>query len=627
MGKSLFVNAPVTSATTAATTQYVPLTGGIPLGSYGTVEADRQIVYRDTGTFSKLLVRLTLNSTNASTTIRTRKNAATNGNLTVSPPAGTSGVYEDTANSDAVTAGDKWVYQIVHTGTGTISISLFSVIFDATTNTVSRLTVGSAGNFTTASATRYMSLSGSLSFGSTEATAQMNIRYACTGKHLTTTISANARTTATTVRTRKNTANGNMSLSIGAGVTGTVEEASPGTNSDTLAVDDLYCYQFVTSTGTQNISFVTFSVSLISTTGSAMHALAGIGGIGTVVNQTAYIWWSGANPASTTETHYMLKLREAFTFSQLYVKLSANTTGASTIRLRKNGADGNLATSIAASTSGNFSDTTNSDACIATDEVTLQHTWGAGGAVTQIYMSVVSSLPTSVSTTTTHKYHVDALPAKSIIQSVAATPVSANDTRYFTLFGDLNGNTTETNKKHNLRPNGILSNVRLYVSSNSVTATSTFRLRKNGANGNQVLSITSSATGMFTDASNTDSITAGDDVNYQLIAGATGSTITPGMASILFDADDPTLTVTKYGLNGISSISTASNTTYSSFQGASISATTENDVQILFKKSGTLRYLDVRILTNARTTTTTIRTRKNTANGAQSVSIGGTCYR
>ena len=116
--------------------------------------------------------------------------------------------------------------------------------------------------------------------------------------------------------------------------------------------------------------------------------------------------FGGGERPHATETHYRLKLREAFTFSQLYVKLSANTTGASTIRLRKNGADGNLATSIAASTSGNFSDTTNSDACIATDEVTLQHTWGAGGAVTQIYMSVVSSLPTPVSTTKTHRYNI-----------------------------------------------------------------------------------------------------------------------------------------------------------------------------------------------------------------------------
>ena len=80
-----------------------------------------QILYRSPGTLSKLYVRVTANSNVGSVTLRVRKNGA-NGNMFVTIPAGATGAFEDTVNTDTVAAGDKLNYQSTTGGaTGTMS--------------------------------------------------------------------------------------------------------------------------------------------------------------------------------------------------------------------------------------------------------------------------------------------------------------------------------------------------------------------------------------------------------------------------------------------------------------------------------------------------------------------------
>ncbi len=215
--------------------------------------------------------------------------------------------------------------------------------------------------------------------------------------------------------------------------------------------------------------------------------------------------------------------------------------------------------------------------------------------------------------------------AKSLwVSSGTNTAVSANVTTYFILTG---GNTTgtETNKQYAVRPAGTFSNLVVRVTVNSVTATSTYRLRKNGANVNLTASVAASTTGLFEDTINTDTVANGDLCNYQLIAGATGTSITCSLLSIVFQPSDSTKTVTKYNKTDPTDITAASTTANHGFNDTTSGFTsTEANVQTKMKKAGALKYLQVYVDSNARTTTTTLRTRKNGANGAQSVSITST---
>ena len=63
------------------------------------------------------------------------------------------------------------------------------------------------------------------------------------------------------------------------------------------------------------------------------------------------------------------------------------------------------------------------------------------------------------------------------------------------------------------------------VTSNSITGNSTVNLRKNAGNAGPTLSIGANATGIFND--NTDTYTAAttDAMNYQIVTGSTGTSI------------------------------------------------------------------------------------------------------
>ena len=95
------------------------------------------------------------------------------------------------------------------------------------------------------------------------------------------------------------------------------------------------------------------------------------------------------DPAEATEANTQLLIRDSFVFSQLTAHVSANAVGATNLRFRKNGANGNQNTVITASGTGYFTDTTNTDSVIVDDLANLQIiTPATGGTVTMIIRSV-----------------------------------------------------------------------------------------------------------------------------------------------------------------------------------------------------------------------------------------------
>src|SRR3990167_7824688 len=80
----------------------------------------------------------------------------------------------------------------------------------------------------------------------------------------------------------------------------------------------------------------------------------------------------------------------------------------------------------------------------------------------------------------------------------------------------------EVSRQITYRTAGMLKQLYVNVPANTATANSTVRVRKNGANGNQLVTIPSATTGVFEDNVNTDAVAAGDEVAYETVRGGTG---------------------------------------------------------------------------------------------------------
>ena len=301
MSKTILTTGGIPTATTANTIQYWPL-AVTSIESPLTNETNKQIIYRTPGTLSKLYVKITANAINATSTINIRNNGANAGlSLTIGPNA--SGAFENTVDTVTVAAGDKLGYQTVPgAATGTMSISIFSLLFEptTTTDTVSRLsTTGLVINFNTASVSRYNQIEGSLVAAGTESLAKCKIRKAGTAKNLAIYISGNTRLNDTIVRTRKNGADGACLATITQGLTGWFEDT---TNSDTLAVGDDYNTAIVSGTGTETLNVQSISLDLVTTSGDGQTINARGAGFNVNAATTNYFPIGGAINAGTVQS-------------------------------------------------------------------------------------------------------------------------------------------------------------------------------------------------------------------------------------------------------------------------------------------------------------------------------------
>ena len=252
MPRSLLIVSGAALATTAGATEYWPCATG-PTGRSAN-EAEKRLAYRYAGTFSKLYVRVTANTTSLPSTVRLRKNA-TSVNLQVTIPLSTSGVYEDITNTDTIASADLMAIQTISGGTGTLTISILSIYFEALTECVTKLatqTQVTPITFSVASTSKFNFLAGNYADIGSDSGCQHRIAKDGTIKNMSVYVSANARLTDVTVKSRKNGADGNLLLTISPSFTGLLEDI---THSDTVVEGDLVNNTTVFGTGTQSISF------------------------------------------------------------------------------------------------------------------------------------------------------------------------------------------------------------------------------------------------------------------------------------------------------------------------------------------------------------------------------------
>ena len=184
MSKTILTTGGIPTATTANTIQYWPL-AVTSIEGPSSVETFKQIVHRTPGTLSKLYVRVTANTINGTSAVHIRRNNITVMSVGIGPNA--TGEFENSTDTVSVTAGDKLCYQTgPGAATGTMTISIFSVLFEPTNNTetVSRLaSAGPSAPYATASVSRYNQLAGNqTSTNTNEILGQTDIVQAGTGE-------------------------------------------------------------------------------------------------------------------------------------------------------------------------------------------------------------------------------------------------------------------------------------------------------------------------------------------------------------------------------------------------------------------------------------------------------------
>jgi len=368
------------SAGNAAGTFYYPI-GNSHTITAATTESNVQFPFRQAGTFSFFRVRISANTVTASSTFNFRINGAA-GNQTVSVASSTTGEFIDTTNTDTISSGDLVNLQLVAGGTGTsISMSEQGVSFTPSSGAYSFYAC--VINFNAAASTSYyFALGGTLTTtNTTEANVQVTARCSGTLKNGYARISSNGRSSATTIKSRKNGADGNISISITASTTGIFEDTS---NTDSISSGDTVNMSFVSGSGTGTTQGYA-GASYVPGVDNKLFYITSVAGGGPVIaGATTYTPTGGIINGSGTEASAQITSEYAWTASRLfcYSPTNASSAGSTTVVLRKNGSDGNNSISIGTGATGYFEDTTHTDSIAVSDKVTIKKVGATTGNTT-----------------------------------------------------------------------------------------------------------------------------------------------------------------------------------------------------------------------------------------------------
>ena len=328
-------------------------------------DTNAKVTYRSPGTITRLHAYVPTNSRSTGCTIKSYKNGS-DGNLTISVPATTTGAFEDTTNSDSISAADTLAYHLTRTNAtaGTsLDIATLSVWFDATTDTVTRHLVNRNGIAISFSDTRYLGYSGgattSTVIASTETDASVELLGAMTFRNGAIRVSANTANGSRTATLRKNEGSTSHTISIPSTTTGTFENTAndvSGVTGDRIAWE-------IGSGGSSGFTTLEWlAVDAVSTNSNwTRHSYGAVTGNGTTIasGTTRYVQISGAIDQNTTESAIQQYARIAHIITGFSVKIAAITagTGSVTFTLRKGGSATALdVTRNAGSAAGWYSD-------------------------------------------------------------------------------------------------------------------------------------------------------------------------------------------------------------------------------------------------------------------------------
>jgi hypothetical protein len=349
-----------------------------------------------------------------------------------------------------------------------------------------------------------------LTSSTTQATG--NVVYQSAGILSLLRIRVTANTTSTTSSTIASAiagSPGSMSISVAHGATGEF--------TDTLHTDSVSAGNTVGISVTVNEATNTITISqiyaLFAATSNTVKRVGCYVAAGVTVSSasaTAFYPFGGVLGA-VTESKIQATLYITGTLTNLSIYVGTNGRGtASTARTRIGTANGQLAASITANTTGTFSDLTAhsdvlSSAGTAAIDFSVATSTGAGN---------LTFFTISVDVTTTDSTTV-------LATGISSTSQNANLTKYTYVAGSGATSGTQLNQEVRWQTNLTLSHLSVNVNTNTVTLASTFGL----SGGTSAASITASTTGVFTDLSGSDFCASITNENFYMTTGATGTSM------------------------------------------------------------------------------------------------------
>lgn len=308
--------------------------------------------------------------------------------------------------------------------------------------------------------------------------------------------------------------------------------------------------------------------------------------------------WTGA-----PSTSQQVALSIGATFSNM----SAEYTGGianGTLTFRTNAVNGNQ--TVTANT-GRATDTTHSDTAVATNLVDYTYTTGFA-SVTHINVQMNTATP----------YTIQGSGAGSGLSSVNFTTTP----RYTTAMGGNGGSSPQSSPnfacQQGIEQTGTASKFAIFITGSS-SGTITVNLNKNGSTANSTVSPGSGTTGFVTDATHTDSLTAGD-----LLCVAFSSTNASGNMSgwwFSFVGNTSAMDGT-CSAAGTNSASNPPPSTFFPFGGSMTTTTAQADSQAYISYALTAKLL--RATWSGGTTSATLNFQIGGVNGNMSVSWSGT---
>lgn len=206
--------------------------------------------------------------------------------------------------------------------------------------------------------------------------------------------------------------------------------------------------------------------------------------------------------------------------------------------------------------------------------------------------------------------------AVSSDSSVRYYPIG--DSRLTTAFG------AEANAQVTYRTPGIHSHLTIVITGNSGSGGSTVvRFRKNGVTGNQTITIPAGQIGTFTDGVHSDSSVAGDLLDVQVDASASGGqSISYTIISGVFSSSAGS-TVKKYLASGTPNTLNAGSSKFALIGGANMSDTGVAEARVQAKLTQTEVLANACIVVSANTlnASTVVTLRKNGGNGTVTITI------
>jgi len=353
------------------------------MNPFGIFEEHKACLARDSYTWDRLYVYINTNTLDDTTTIRSRKSGA-NGNQSVSIGAGTTGTFEDNVNSDSLVSGDyfSWQCDTSVSTSGAIDVRIFASRLTTASNTTPIIGHNSDQNLD-AGQTWYAALGGFM-WDSSESKTQRTFRTISTLSNFRVTVSSNGSDGVSTFTVRVNGANGNQSVSVGAGATGVFEDA---VNTDNIAVGDEVNYQAVIGGTSGNVLHQT---SCIKSNSSVREVMWSRGPSGYWASAGAFERVSVEGGAYGAAAMLQSKCRTNLGTKNAFVNIPTNTCDdVSTITLQKNGANTSLSVSVPAATTGFFEDLVNTVGFLSDDLIYWEIDATASGAGS-IWFTVIS---------------------------------------------------------------------------------------------------------------------------------------------------------------------------------------------------------------------------------------------